>query len=251
MKRSLDRSKLIVSEAEPETFADAALFSNQRSGRVVGDVGADVHHDLRRQRDVHERILFPSRCLEVVWIVQRLRRHRNGSRKMAGLNQALRLSEGKSRSLISLFQRPTGIDFGIDSGLSSDFPFVLHFLSSSSFTPSNSITFKLQAWSCRFPVTLDLNRASFEKQHSKNGVCVCVYIMENRVHFWSEKGFISFSWSLIIHDSLYSRVERDQENGAELSSPRDILAMEGKHGSLEIQIEAWDLSVSLASLIKN
>lgn len=131
LKRSLDRSKLIVSEAEPETFADAALFSNQRSGRVVGDVGADVHHDLRRQRDVHERILFPSRCLEVVWIVQRLRRHRNGSRKMAGLNQALRLSEGKSRSLISLFQRPTGIDFGIDSGLSSDFPFVLHFLSSS------------------------------------------------------------------------------------------------------------------------
>ena len=123
--------KLIISAKESKTFADAALFGNQRSGRVVRDVGADVHHDLRRQRDVYERILLPSRCLEAVRIVQWMCRHRNGSWKVASLNQALRLSEGKSRSSISLSFSLIGIDFGIDRGLSSDFPFILHFLSSS------------------------------------------------------------------------------------------------------------------------
>lgn len=110
----------VVSEEKSETLADASLPGDQRSGCFVRDVGSDVYHDLCWQRDVYERVLLPSRGVEAIWLIQWLRRHRDGCGKVASLDQALRLSESKSRSLINLLRGPNNGDLRIDRALSEN-----------------------------------------------------------------------------------------------------------------------------------
>lgn len=42
------------------------MSGDQRSRRIIGDAGTNVHHHLCGQRDIHERVLFPTCRLEAI-----------------------------------------------------------------------------------------------------------------------------------------------------------------------------------------